>query len=326
MKYLPFVLVILICYSCKPSPPKIESDEEFLSWLSGKEFTSIGNDETHYYSDGSLGSPEFPLVIQFDGDKVKYQGCTPTGYDFYRTSDGYSVSFTPDCTKGDNIELHFYFEGETYKVSSYMYNSERASHTGGSAIAQLDALVNEEIADGPFMTITKENIKIAGSKPKLVSDVGINNIISTDTLAMDTIAHDVIIANAKKEYGSLDFTTLKIDTMPYIEREHCYKVVYSKEDGEVAMIKLLSDGYDDPRLMNPTDISEYYYRNNQCYYIKFIRYQGSPKEEEFYIREGQFLTTRIADGKVIFDGDDFVYSEQTAPYNFLNEYRSLFHD
>ena len=184
MKKLTFLLVIIAFSSCTPSPPKIETDEEFLKWLSGKEFTSTGIDENHYYADGSLGSPVTTLVIQFDGDKARYKGCNPVGYNFYSTSDGYKVSFTPDCTKGDDVELNFYFEKETYWVTSYMYNFERASHMSGSAIAKLDALVNEERGSGPFMEITNSNIKIAGSKPKSVHAEVIETVlpINTDTL------------------------------------------------------------------------------------------------------------------------------------------------
>lgn len=290
-----------------------KADEDFLKWLSGKEFTSIGIDKSHYYSDGSMGSPSFPLTIQFDGDKVKYQNCSPTSYVFYKISGGYKISFTPDCTKGDNIELHINLENESYLVKSQIYNIERASNNNRSALAKLDEAVRGEIADGPFMTITRENIKIAGSKPKLVYDVPVDS--ATVVTVTDTVPYSVIEANIKKEYYSLDFKKLRVDTLPYDTNERSRVIVYSKSLGDVAMIKLVNS--------DVFDLGEYYFKDGTLYFIHYVNKNELPKEVRLYIQEGESVFKKIEDGKIVPCGYGCFYGKTTTPYVLYNKYISL---
>lgn len=149
-----FLLTSIILFgSCTPSL-KFETNEDFSKWLSGKEFTSTDGSKKHYYSDGSLGLPT-SVTIQFDGDKVQYQNCSPTSYNIYKDGNLYVVSFTPDCIKGDDMELIVDYENELFYTKSLIYSEDRASHNSGSGFAKLDEIVKQKKGQGPFMSIVK---------------------------------------------------------------------------------------------------------------------------------------------------------------------------
>ena len=109
-----------------------------------REIESFDEDYKTYYSDGILGMPESPLLLRFEGNTVTFNRCSPTGYTIEKHAGGdsesnnpyYTVTFVPDCTRGDELILYVSLDdkGDVYLLSieSKIFDSKAAFDGDGN--------------------------------------------------------------------------------------------------------------------------------------------------------------------------------------------------
>jgi len=131
----------------------MQSPDEFKQWITGKHFTSIGNDLEQTDLQGNLHSPVGSLELAFGTNTMTYQNCSAESYSVYQDSNGSWVAQFKKCGSGDDFELVIPKSGD-YFVRSIDYDVSKMEQSATSAINRLDAIASKKVERGPLMRIS----------------------------------------------------------------------------------------------------------------------------------------------------------------------------
>jgi hypothetical protein len=200
MKKILLLVLVSFAFACKSDKlfdekPDIKNDQDFVDWLSGKEFTTVEK-VTLYKPDGTKEIASNPFKIKFDGDRCQVNDCELDEYNLGKIGDEYQVKIEGECYKNEKIELRFNFKQGRKMLASTMFNWQRSKLPKACSYDKLKILIQNRIELGSALRITDDAIKLSGAK-KMYMD-GFANI--EDVVIADTIS------NAKRKvYESVKF-------------------------------------------------------------------------------------------------------------------------